>query len=714
LSLVESSEAVGYRAAEQSRARYPDGDGFVTRDGVRIHYEVFGDGGPAILLMPTWTAVHSRMWKMQVPYLSRYTKVVTFDGRGNGRSDRPKGADAYGVEEFAADGVAVMDATDTSTAIIVAESCGALWSSQLAADHPDRVEKIVYIAPAVGIAPNRPERARFDFDQKYEEYQGWAKYNRHYWVTDYLDFLRFFFDQCFSEPHSSKAIEDCIRWALETTPETLVDATQSMAHYSVEQLRECLSRIKCPALVIHGSDDLVRPATQGAALADAVDGRLVLLEGSGHIPQVRDPVRVNLLLRDFACPTPPPTKWTRGRSRRKRVLFVSSPIGLGHAQRDVAIARALREERPGLEVEWLAQDPVTRVLESHGETVHPASAYLASESGHFESESAEHDLHCFQAWRRMDEILLANFMVFHDVARDDHYDLWIGDEAWELDYFLHENPELKSSAYAWLTDFVGWLPMSDGGDSEIALTSDYNAEMIEHVARFPRLRDRALFVGEPDDIVGQTFGPELPDIRQWTEEHYSFAGYVTGFDQSQFADREALRDELGYRPDEKVCFVTVGGTGVGASLLKRVIASFPFAEKLVPGLRMIVVTGPRIDPGSLEVPDGMEVRAFVPDLYRHLAACDVAVVQGGLSTAMELTANRRPFLYFPLRHHFEQNFHVRHRLERYGAGRPMDFGTDGPEQIAQAITDELSRTIDYLPVDPGGAQRAARSLAELI
>ena len=107
------------------------------------------------------------------------------------------------------------------------------------------------------------------------------------------------------------------------------------------------------------------------------------------------------------------------------------------------------------------------------------------------------------------------------------------------------------------------------------------------------------------------------------------------------------------------------------------------------------------------------MRAFVPDLYRHLAACDIAVVQGGLSTAMELTANRRPFLYFPLRHHFEQNFHVRHRLERYRAGRPMDFGTDGPEQIAEAIADELSRTIDYLPVDPGGAA-CGRSLAELI
>jgi hypothetical protein len=148
---------------------------------------------------------------------------------------------------------------------------------------------------------------------------------------------------------------------------------------------------------------------------------------------------------------------------RKRALYISSPIGLGHAQRDVAIARELRELVDGLEIDWLAQDPVTRVPRGRGERIHPGSRHLANESQHMESESAEHDLHCFQAWRRMDEILINNFMVFHDVAREERYDLWIGDEAWELDYYLHENPREKRARYAWLTDFVGWLPMPDGG-----------------------------------------------------------------------------------------------------------------------------------------------------------------------------------------------------------------------------------------------------------
>ena len=189
---------------------------------------------------------------------------------------------------------------------------------------------------------------------------------------------------------------------------------------------------------------------------------------------------------------------------------------------------------------------------------------------------------------------------------------------------------------------------------------------------------------------------------------------MTGFDPSAFSDREALRAELGYAADEQVCVVTVGGSGVGAHLLRRVIDAFPEAKERVPALRMVVVAGPRIDPAALPQAAGLEIRPYVHDLYRHLAACDLAVVQGGLTTSMELTANQRPFLYFPLGHHFEQNFHVRHRLERYGAGRRMDFETATPETIAEAIADEIGRVVDYRPVETDGAARAAALIAELL
>jgi predicted glycosyltransferase len=409
------------------------------------------------------------------------------------------------------------------------------------------------------------------------------------------------------------------------------------------------------------------------------------------------------------------TTWTRALARKRRALYLSSPIGLGHAMRDAAIADELRTLHPDLEIDWLAQHPVTAVLEGRGETIHPLSAELASESGHFAAESTGHDLNAFQAIRRMDEILVANFMVFHDAVAEGEYDLVIGDEAWDVDHFLHENPELKRTAFAWMTDFVGWLPMPEGGEREAYLTADYNAEMIEHVERFPRLRDRAIFVGEPDDIVPDAFGPDLPAIRDWTEDHFSFSGYITGYDPTPLIERrEELRRELGFRPDERVVIVTVGGSGVGDALLRRVIASYPEAARRVNGLRMIAVAGPRIDPASLGSPAGVEVRGFVPRLYEHLAACDLAVVQGGLTTTMELVAARRPFLYFPLRNHFEQNRHVRHRLERYGGGRFMDYDASPPEVIAAAIADEIDRPVTSRPVERDGAARAAAMIAELV
>jgi predicted glycosyltransferase len=393
---------------------------------------------------------------------------------------------------------------------------------------------------------------------------------------------------------------------------------------------------------------------------------------------------------------------------------VSSPIGLGHGARDIAIADELRKLRPDLEIEWLAQHPVTELLRARGERIHPASAFLASESDHIDREAGEHDLQVFQALRRADEILVANFMLFLDVVQEEHFDLWVGDEAWDVDHFLHENPELKRTPYAWLTDFVGFLPMPDGGEHEAFLTADHNAEMVEHIERYPRLRDRAVFVGNPDDIVSGTFGPDLPSIRGWTEAHFDFSGFVTDVVPPSEDERASIRERLGYRPDEHVCIVTVGGSGTGNHLLRKVIAAYPEAKRAVPDLRMVVVAGPRIDPGSLPSADGLEVHGYVDGLARHLSVCDLAVVQGGLTTTMELAAARRPFLVFPLAHHFEQNFHVRHRLERYGAGRYLEYATTTPDAIAAAIAEEVGRPVAYRPVETDGAVRAAALLAELV
>jgi predicted glycosyltransferase len=406
--------------------------------------------------------------------------------------------------------------------------------------------------------------------------------------------------------------------------------------------------------------------------------------------------------------------WTRGASRRPKILYVSSPIGLGHVRRDLAIVDELRQLHPDIQVDWLAQEPVTGVLRNEGETIHPASAWLASESGHMASEACGHDLHCFQALRTMDEILVANFMLFQEVVDDGLYDLVIGDEAWDVDHYWHENPELKRGSHIWLTDFVGFLPMPDGGEREAFLTADYNAEMIEHIAQFPRIRDRSIFVGNRADVVADAFGPDLPNIRDWTEAHFDFSGYIPGFVPPSPDQIAQWRSEFGYRDDERICVVTVGGSGVGHDLLELAIAAHPIARRTIPDLRTIAVAGPRIDPDSLPRHAGLEIHGYVDRLYRHLAVCDLAIVQGGLTTTMELTAAKRPFLYFPLAHHFEQNFHVRHRLDQYGAGTFMDYAATDPDSLAEAITRTIGQQVDYRDVETDGARRVASMIAELV
>jgi pimeloyl-ACP methyl ester carboxylesterase/predicted glycosyltransferase len=703
------------------RAREPDLSGYVDRDGVKVAYESFGEGKIAIVFPTVDTIVDARMWKGQVPYLARHFRVVTIDPRGNGRSDRPLDPHAYDDEVLAGDAVAVMDELGIERAVLVAVCYGAWIALVTAALHPGRIEGVVAINPyALDETPSLPFKAgpAARFDEELESYDGWNKLNRHYWLKDFPDFADFFFDQICNEPHSTKVYEDAVEYSRGTTGEVMLAGEQATQVVETpEEAERLLSGITCPVLVIEGTQDRCQPRGRFETVARCTGAERVVIDGAGHLPMARYPVQVNQAIKKFvdrlAGASRPPAEPATGRSPRPRVLYLSSPIGLGHVRRDLAIVDALRELRPDVEVEWLTQSPVTDFLESRGEVVHPASRFLASESGHFESESGEHDLHAFQAVRRMDEVLVNNFMVFDDLVAEERFDLWVGDEAWDVDHFLHENPEDKRAPFVWMTDFVGWMPLPDGGDREAALTADYNLEMIEHVDRHPSLRDRSVFVGDPADVVDIPLGPGLPTAREWSEKHFDFAGYVMG-DRPDPADRAALRGRLGYGDADVVCLVSVGGSGVGGSLLRKMVAAYPEARSRVPGLRMVVASGPRIDPAQLDAPDGVEVHGFVPDLDLHHAACDVAVVQGGLSTTMELTAAGRPFVYFPLGHHFEQQVHVRHRLERHGAGSAMDYRESTPSSIAEAIAQKVGRPTSYLPVPEGGARVAAHLVAEVL
>jgi len=703
------------------RARLPDESGYVANSGVRIHYEVHGAGQPALLLLPTWAIVDSRHWKMQIPFLARNYRVITFDPRGNGRSDRPRDPAAYADSAFASDIRAVLDATGTERAVLGAFCTGFVWALLFAAAHPQRVDGIITIAPTLPIPPADPW-AEHSFQDVPDTNEGWAKENRHYWQRDWRGYVEFFMSQVATEPHSTKPYDDLVEWGMQTDAATMLcdaDAPRQIADES-EAVRLCRS-LACPVLVIGGDQDKIVPPERTRRIAELTGAELLVIEGGGHAPHVRYPVAVNHAIRDFADRlVPRPRKqaaWQATHGRPRRALWISSPIGLGHVQRDLAIARALRQRVPELEIHWWAQPPVTEVLAGAGELIHPASAALVSESAHWESESADHDLPAFYAFRRMDEILCANYLLFDDIVRDTGYDLWVGDECWEVDYFLHENPDRKIAPYVFMTDVIGFLPTDPGDLREAELCADYNADSIEKRERFPRLRDLSMFIGSLDELPDCPFGPGLPGIRAWSRRWFSCVPYVLPFNPDAYRDRTGLRRRLGYPDDQPLLVAAVGGTAVGTSLLELTCDAFVRLRKQVPDARLLLVTGPRIDPRLLPDAEGMDKRGYVPDLFEHLACADAAVVQGGLSTTMELVATGRPFIYFPLRRHWEQQHFVTHRLRHYRAGLRMDYATTTADDLAAAMRTALAQNgtgPGYRKVPRGGADRAAARIAPLL
>lgn len=251
------------------RAIEPVQAGFVERNGARIGYEVFGEPGrPTLLLMPTFAIVHSRIWKMQVPYLARHYRVLTWDGVGNGRSDRPAERERYTAHEHAADAVAVLDAADADRAVVLAASMGTHRSLQLAAQHPDRVEALVLIGPQTPLGSPPAEQVSTAFLS-----------------GDRDAFAEAFMRAVFNEPHSSKAVEDGRAWAAETSMPVLFNAYLN-DQPSAEQFRQVAGRVACPVLVVTGDQDLVTPEDHARGLVDAVgdNASLLVIEGGGHTP----------------------------------------------------------------------------------------------------------------------------------------------------------------------------------------------------------------------------------------------------------------------------------------------------------------------------------------------------------------------------------------------------------------------------------------------
>jgi pimeloyl-ACP methyl ester carboxylesterase len=277
------------------RARYPDQEGHVERDGVRIFYELYEHEQPTILLMPPVTFTHSRIWKGQVPYLSRHFRVLTFDGRGNGKSDRPPNPSAYAPEQFVADALGVMDETATDRAIVAVLGPRSISAVRLAVDHPDRVEGLVLLAPDLFAEREFADAWRAPPD---EPHVGFGAFNPHLMRDDWPRFLDEWSRVMFPHPHSSRQIEDLITYGLETDGETFIASTVGNRYPRREEVIELVRSVQCRSVVTQWGTPMW-PARTSELIANAAGSSLVVFEGLGPQVGARWPVALNLFLREF-------------------------------------------------------------------------------------------------------------------------------------------------------------------------------------------------------------------------------------------------------------------------------------------------------------------------------------------------------------------------------------------------------------------------------
>ena len=276
--------------------------GTTVREGQRLAWQEFGDGDDVILLLPTWSIVHNDFWHHQVPVLTRTHRVIAFDGLGNGASDRPVDPARYDDSAFAEDAVAVLNARGVDRAVVFGASQGGAWALSLAGMHPERVRGAVFIAPNVPLAPGHRERTEgaANFENRLAAHPGWARWNRHYWLEQYPDFLQFFFGQCFTESESDAEIEHFFQMGMQTTPEVLLASGGSgMNSLSLDSATVYARHLSVPTLVVHGDEDAITPLARGQELARLSGAELHILPGSGHEPHVRNPEIVNPIVEEF-------------------------------------------------------------------------------------------------------------------------------------------------------------------------------------------------------------------------------------------------------------------------------------------------------------------------------------------------------------------------------------------------------------------------------
>ena len=401
----------------------------------------------------------------------------------------------------------------------------------------------------------------------------------------------------------------------------------------------------------------------------------------------------------------------RSRHMSCRVLYISGSLGLGHVTRDLAIATEMRRMCPDVDIVWIAGSPASDVLTAAGERLVPEQAKYWGETDLAETVARNGRLSLTIYVYRALAAWFHNARLIGTVASGGGFDVIVGNETYEIpvaNFFgVHVLPP---TPFVMMYDFWG-MEVTSGNVFEKLGAWMLNLVWSQEWRVTARKQNAAIFFGEIEDVPDRPFGFLLPNRHRYVKKHIEFVGYPLSFDVKCVPHRDVLRRELGYS-DGPLVICTVGGTSIGRDLLELCGNAFSLVTDHIPGLHMVLVAGPRIDPKSLDVPNGIDCRGMVPNLWRHLAACDLAVVQGGGTTTLEVEALRVPFLFFPIEHQSEQEVTIANRLFRHGAGIRMHVSSTSPQDMADAIKANLGVKVSYPEIPVDGTRLAAMRVLE--
>jgi len=398
--------------------------------------------------------------------------------------------------------------------------------------------------------------------------------------------------------------------------------------------------------------------------------------------------------------------------RVKKLLFISGSLGLGHVGRDLEIAKMLRKSNPEIQISWLADNPATTVLKQAGEILLPETEMLTHGNKELDSTAKNHGANLTRWVMNMRKNWSKNAKIVIDLIHKYNFDLVIGDETYDLIIELLRDPSLKQFQFIILFDFLG-LDRVTNNPIDALVTYYTNRIWVKTITHEPPLYEKVIFIGEIQDIQNKKFGFLLPNRRKLAKKYLDFVGYILNFNPKDYMDKMKIRNTLGYgKSPLAVC--SIGGTSAGRPLLDLSMKAVPLIQKQIPDFEMVMVLGPEVPIDSVKPVKGVKIVGYLPELYKHLAAANLAIVTGGGTVTLELTALKKPFLYFPLENHFEQEIAVANRCERHNAGVKMNFSKTTPETLAREVVNNIDKEVQYASIPANGAQKAANLISEFL